>query len=138
MSEWRDMERLHAIMQLRKMESQACNAKADAEKHRRQIRRYQRKIHNYEWHLELGEEPGSSLQSMARAVVQLGTFIDNERRYLQAAEAVERKAAENIAAIHQVLAKLDRWDRWADRLDELFWPVTILRAIWSGHATRNQ
>jgi len=80
------MERLHAIMQLRKMETQASNAMADAEKHRRQIRRYQRKIHNYEWHLELGEEPGSSLQSMARAVVQLGTFIENERRYLQAAE----------------------------------------------------
>jgi hypothetical protein len=136
-SEWRDMERRHALMQIQKMEVAASGSRQVSYRLRCNIRSYQRKMHLHEWHLAMGELPEWDAESRRRAVKQLGGMIDFNRRSLQVSEAAERQAQANLAALRKQMTKLDRWDRWADRIEEFFWPVTILRAIWAGHATRN-
>lgn len=138
MSEWRDMERTHARQQIHKMEREAKDARETAAKCRRQIRRYQQKIHNYEWYLAVGDAPGGNLDSMARAVVQLGMIIEREHRSLSHAVEVERLSAANLVELRRQLARLDRWKRCAVWFQDLFWPITILRAICAGHARENK
>jgi len=129
MSEWRDMERRHALQQIRKMEQARSDSRQVADTLHRTIRNYQRKIHLYEWHLALGEESPNSRESMARAVGQLGGMIDFNRRSLDVELASERQAAENLVELRKQLARLDRWKRLAVRMEDWFWPVAILRAI---------
>jgi hypothetical protein len=133
MGEWRDMERRHALMQIQKMEQARSGSRQVAAKLRRTIRGYQRKVHLHEWHLAFGDHGSEHAdESARRAIVQLGGMIDFNRRSLDVALAAERQAVENLTELHKQMAKLDRWDRWANRLDEWFWPVTIIRACWSG------
>lgn len=133
MSEWRDMERRHVVQQIRKMEEAARGSRKVAEQIRRQMRGNQRNMHRHEWTLEFGpaylSEKGR--ESMSRAVAQLGRMVEHERHSLEIAVTADRQAAANLEALQRKIAKLDRWDRWAGRLEDWFWPVTIVRACWT-------
>jgi hypothetical protein len=130
MGQRRDEERRRILQQIRKMEQAAAESRATWDQCRRQIRRYQHKIHVYEWHLALGQESASSLESMERAVKQLSGLIDWERRPLSTADILERQEAHNIKVLRRELARLDRWERWAARVEDWFWPLIIIRACW--------
>lgn len=139
MSEWRDMERRHAEIQVRKMQAAKADATRVTEKIRKDMRRNQQKIHVYEWELAF-DRPWSTeagKDSMRRAIIQLTRIMDTNRASLATAEAAHRQAQENLRALDRQLARLDRWDRWSEWLEEVFWPVTIIRALASSHAQRN-
>lgn len=134
------MERRHAMLQVRKMDVALEGSRKVAAQARRFIRYYQRKIDNYEWELEFSPAylTGETRDSMVRAVDQLKRMQATQMGALEVSAATERRALQNLQDLGRQITKLDRWDRWADRLEDLFWPVTILRAIWAGHARKNQ
>ena len=139
MSAWRDMERRHATMQLRKMQAALDETRKVAGRARRFIRYYQRKIDDYEWELQFSPAylTGDTRDSMSRAVDQLKRMQATQIGALEVTATTERRALENIQALGRQLENLNRWDRWADLLEEWFWPVTILRAIWVSRAAGN-
>lgn len=140
MSEWRDMERRHAVMQLRKMQAALDDSRKIAAQSRRFIRYYQRKIDDYEWELQFNPTylTADGRESMARAVDQLKRMQATQLAALKVATATEQRATENLTEVRRQLEKLDRWKRCTAWLEELFWPITIIRAICAGHARKNK